>query len=121
MSTNETEVNAAGPEEQNRVVSGANEPKQTQPTKSRKRHGKGFVYLSLGDCDEALMKIDSHEKKMSVEQFASALGHKQPKGRFLHKLEALKTYELILPDTTESVTLTQLAEDMLYGTSKAKA
>ena len=94
----------------------------TNGSKSRTRkHGKGFVYIGLNDCDEALRKIDSHAKTMSIDQFAKALGHKQPKGRFLHKLEALKTFDLIQSDTSESVTLTQLAEDMLYGAAKGKA
>jgi len=128
MSINETEVKAAGTEGQTGVVSqdaeqipNTSDTKQIEPPKSRKRHGKGFVYLSLSDSDEALRKIDSHAKEMSVGQFATALGHKRPSGRFLHKLDALKTYELILPECSDSVTLTPLAEDMLYGAAKAKA
>lgn len=94
----------------------------TNGSKSKTRkHGKGFVYIGLNDCDEALRKIDSHAKTMSVEQFARALGHKQPKGRFLHKIDALKAFDLIQSDTSDSVTLTQLAEDMLYGAAKGKA
>lgn len=89
--------------------------------KGRKKHGRGFVYIGLGDCDDALRKIDSHAKTMSIEQFASALGHPAPKGRFLQKLDALKAFGLIDADTSESVTLSQLAEEMLYGAVKAKA
>lgn len=89
--------------------------------KQTRKHGKGFVYIGLKDCDDALRKIDSHAKTMSVEQFASALGHDAPKGRYLHKVEALKTFGLIDSDTAEAVTLSQLGEDMLYGADKTKA
>lgn len=86
-----------------------------------RKHGKGFVYIGLSDCDDALRKIDSHAKTMSIDQFARSLGHKQPKGRFLHKLDSLKAFGLIQSDTSDSVTLTQLAEDMLYGAAKTQA
>ncbi len=88
---------------------------------SVRRHGKGFVYLGLKDCDDALRKIDSHAKEMSAESFARALGHDEPKGRFLHKIEAMKAFGLIEPDTAETVRLSTLADDMLYGANKARA
>lgn len=94
---------------------------EAQEASERKKHGKGFVYIGLKECDDALRKIDSHAKAMSVGQFASALGHPAPKGRFVQKLDALKTFGLIEADTSETVRLTQLAEDMLYGATKSKA
>ena len=90
-------------------------------SREKRRHGKGFVYISLKDCDDALKKIDPNAKTMSVGQFASSLGHNAPKGRFQHKVDALKTFGLIENDTSEVVTLSQLGEDMLYGADKAKA
>lgn len=96
-------------------------PDASRADRGRKKHGKGFVYIGLKDCDEALRKIDSHAKTMSIGQFASALGHPAPKGRFLQKLDAIKAFGLIETDTSESVTLSQLADDMLYGAAKAKA
>jgi len=92
-----------------------------QESAERKKHGKGFVYIGLKECDESLRKIDSHAKAMSVGQFASALGHTVPKGRFVQKIEAIKAFGLIEPDTSETVTLSQLGEDMLYGAAKSKA
>lgn len=83
-----------------------------------RKHGKSFVYIGLKDCDDALRKIDPHEKQMSIEGFARALGHDAPKGRFNHKLDALERFTLIERDT-EHVRLTSLAIDMLYGGSEA--
>lgn len=83
-----------------------------------RKHGKSFVYIGLKDCDDALRKIDPHEKQMSIDGFARALNHDAPKGRFLHKLEALERFTLIEKDT-ENVRLTTLAIDMLYGGSEA--
>lgn len=84
-----------------------------------RKHGKSFVYLGLKECDDALRKIDPHEKQMSIDGFARALGHKDgPKGRFLHKLDALEKFTLIEKDA-DNVRLTGLAIDMLYGGSDA--
>lgn len=85
---------------------------------SRKPHGKGFIYWSLRDAEDALRKIDHHAKRMSHEGFARALGHKRAEGRFSNKLEALKFYKLAEEDG-EDVVLTPLAIDMLYGGSEA--
>lgn len=85
---------------------------------ARKRHGKGFIYLSLRDADDALRKIDHHVKRMSKEGFARALGHKKAEGRFFNKLDALKLYKLADEDG-DDVVLTALAVDMLYGGSEA--
>lgn len=86
--------------------------------KAEKKYGKGFVYMGLRECDEALRKIDHHEKVMSRVGFSRALGHPEPKGRFLHKLDALQKFSL-LEVTGEEVRLTSLATDMLYGASEA--
>lgn len=86
--------------------------------RSRKPHGKGFVYWSLRDAEEALRKIDHHAKRMSKDGFARALGHKKAEGRFFNKLEALKLYKLAEEDG-DDVVLTGLAVDMLYGGSEA--
>lgn len=83
-----------------------------------RKHGKSFVYIGLKDCDDALRKIDPSEQQMSIEGFARALRHKEPKGRFLHKLDAMERFTLIEKDA-ESVRLTNLAIDMLYGGSEA--
>jgi hypothetical protein len=86
---------------------------------SRKPHGKGFVYLSLRDADEAIRKIDHHAKRMTKDGLARALGHKQgASGRFFNKLEALKLFKLAEEDG-DDVVLTPLAVDMLYGGSEA--
>jgi len=94
-----------------------------QKDRTRRKHGKSFVYLGLKECDDALRKIDPHEKQMSIQGFARALGHNAPKGRFNHKLDALESFTLIEREP-ENVRLTPLAIDMLYGGSesaKAKA
>lgn len=83
-----------------------------------RKHGKSFVYMGLRDCEDALRKIDHHAKSMSREGFARALGHDAPKGRFLHKLDALEKFTLIQLDD-ENVRLTPLATDMLYAGSEA--
>jgi len=83
-----------------------------------RKHGKSFVYIGLKDCDDSLRKIDPHEKQMSIEGFARALGHDAPKGRFMHKLDAMERFSLIERDA-ENVRLTSLAIDMLYGGSEA--
>lgn len=85
---------------------------------AEKRYGKGFVYMGLRECDDALRKIDHLAKTMSKEGFARALGHTEPKGRFLHKLDALQKFTLLQVDD-ENVRLTPLATDMLYGGSEA--
>lgn len=85
---------------------------------AERKHGKSFVYMGLRDCEEALRKIDHHAKSMSREGFARALGHDAPKGRFLHKLDALEKFTLIQLDD-ENVRLTPLATDMLYAGSEA--
>jgi len=108
-------------EDQAEVAEANGHPTKKTGKASSRRHGKGFVYLGLKDCDDALRKIDSHAKAMSTESFAKALGHEEPKGRFLQKLDAMKAFSLVEPDTTESVRLTPLAEDMLYGANKARA
>ncbi|MCX5677065.1 MAG: hypothetical protein NTX87_18910 [Planctomycetota bacterium] len=84
--------------------------------RGRRLHGKSFIYLTLKDADEMLRKIDRHAKKMSKEGFARALGHPEPKGRFLQKLNALEDYKLVDVDA-EYVVLTDLAVEMLYGAS----
>lgn len=98
----------------------AKSPKK--PDKGR-NYGKGFIYLHLGDANDALQKIDTHAKHMSKQGFALALGHKKPNGRFVHKLDALEEYGLIEPHKdSDDVTLTNLAVDMLYGgNEKARA
>jgi hypothetical protein len=110
-------------------VTETNDKPQTEETgvnaksSASRKHGKGFIYMTLRDADEALRKIDHHAKEMSKEGFARALGHDAPKGRFLHKLDALKSYTLI-EVINDMVKLTPLAQDMLYGgseTSRAKA
>jgi len=73
--------------------------------------------MPLRDADEALRKIDHHAKEMSKEGFARALGHDAPKGRFLNKLDALKSFMLI-EVVNDMVKLTPLAEDMLYAGSE---
>jgi hypothetical protein len=93
-------------------------PKDRAGKGTDRKHGKSFVYLGLKECDDALRKIDPHEKRMSIDSFARALGHDAPKGRFLHKLDALQSFTLIERDP-ESVRLTPLAIDMLYGGSEA--
>lgn len=93
-------------------------PKDRASKGADRKHGKSFVYLGLKECDDALRKIDPHEKRMSINSFARALGHDAPKGRFLHKLDALQSFTLIEKDS-EYVRLTQLAIDMLYGASDA--
>lgn len=84
----------------------------------RRRHGKGFIYLSLRDADDALRKIDHHAKRMSKDGFARALGHKKAEGRFYQKTDALCTYRLV-EIAGDDVLLTPLAIDMLYGASEA--
>jgi len=86
--------------------------------RSRKPHGKGFIYWSLRDADDALRKIDHHAKRMSKDGFARALGHKKAEGRFLYKLDAVKLFKLADEDG-DDVVLTGLAVDMLYGGSEA--
>jgi hypothetical protein len=85
---------------------------------SKRRHGKGFIYLSLRDADDALRKIDHHAKRMSKDGFARALGHKKAEGRFFYKLDALKQYKLV-HEESDDVVLSALAVDMLYGASEA--
>lgn len=98
------------------------EARADQPTPgsrtARRPHGKGFIYWSLRDADDALRKIDHHAKRMSKEGFARALGHKKAEGRFFNKLEALKLYKLA-EENGDDVVLTGVAVDMLYGGSEA--
>jgi len=82
--------------------------------KAGRKHGRSFIYLSLEDADKAARKIDEHERRMTKKSFAQALGHRQPVGRFKHKLSALESYGLIKIDG-DNVLLTDLAVDMLYG------
>jgi len=84
---------------------------------SKRRRGRGVIYMGLRDADEALRKIDQHAKSMSIEGFARALGHDAPKGRFLQKLEALRDFKLV-ELKKEDVSLTALATDMLYAGSE---
>jgi hypothetical protein len=86
---------------------------ETGKAAAKRRRGRGVIYMGLREADEALRKIDQHEKSMSVEGFARALGHDAPKGRFLQKLEALRDFKLV-DVTNDSVSLTLLATDMLY-------
>jgi len=121
LAENKAETDTAATSEEAEAQNGE-APDAPRAEKGRKKkHGKGFVYVGLKDCDDYLRKIDSHAQTMSIEQFASALSHPAPKGRFLQKLDALKAFGLIETDTSESVTLSQLAEDMLYGATKAMA
>jgi hypothetical protein len=82
----------------------------------RRVHGKSFIYLNLEDADKELRLIDHQAKRMSREGFARALGHPEPKGRFLQKLNALQEYKLV-EDDPEYVIMTELAVEMLYGAS----
>ncbi|MEX0655786.1 MAG: hypothetical protein WD534_18160 [Phycisphaeraceae bacterium] len=99
----------------------ANDDESRQPKPKRgKSYGKGFIYLHLKDADEGLRLIDSHAKRMSLEGFAVALGHKKPVPRFFSKLDALKEYGLIEDyKGANCVVLTPLAIEMLYGGSEA--
>lgn len=81
-------------------------------------HGKSFIYMALEDADKCLRLIDQHEKKMSIEGFARALGHPEPKGRFRQKLDALEEYRLVQV-IGGHVVLTESAVEMLYGGSEA--
>jgi hypothetical protein len=85
--------------------------------RARRRRGRGVIYMSLRDADEALRKIDQHAKEMSKAGFARALGHDAPRGRFIQKLEALQAFKLV-EVTNDNVQLTSLATDMLYGASE---
>jgi hypothetical protein len=87
-------------------------------SKVKRTHGKGFVYMSLRDVDDALRKIDHHAKRMSKDGLARALGHKKAEGRFRNKLDAMKAFKLADEDG-DDVVLTPLAIDMLYGGSEA--
>lgn len=126
MTTRETTVETVEHESETEAVDESPQQNGQSPKTPKdrgKRHGKGFVYIGLKDCDDALRKIDSHAKAMSIEGFARALGHDAPKGRFNHKIDALKSFGLVEVDA-ESVRLSALAEDMLYGagdSAKSKA
>jgi hypothetical protein len=119
---------AANPDASPEAADPASKPAPDDPASktagaASRKHGKGFIYMNLADADDALRKIDHHAKEMSKEGFARALGHDAPKGRFLHKLDALKSYGLV-ELTKDAVRLTPLAGDMLYGgndASRAKA
>lgn len=121
MMPEQVNVEVGSSNEENTAPDGADASPKRGSARQTRKHGKGFVYIGLKDCDDALRKIDPHARAMSVEQFASALGHDAPKGRFQGKVEALKTFGLIEPNMTDPVTLSQLGEDMLYGADKAKA
>lgn len=84
--------------------------------KSRRPHGRSFVYINLKDADDALRKIDHLAKKMTQENFARALGHEPKSSRFKQKLNALQDYKLVEVDD-DDVKLTELAVEMLYGAS----
>ncbi len=100
------------PVESNGETSDLNGGGETE--KSGRKHGRSFIYLTLEDAEKAVKSIDGHEQRMGKLQFAQALKHPQPKGRFLQKLAALEAYQLVRvePDT---VFLTDLAVEMLYG------
>ena len=121
MTSHDTAEVESTEEDQVEAIGSNGHPAKQGGKASARRHGKGFVYLGLKDCDDALRKIDSHAKAMSTESFARALGHDEPKGRFLHKTDAMKAFGLIEPDVGETVRLSALADDMLYGANKVKA
>jgi hypothetical protein len=104
------------------VTGNADDAKDETPVaaekRSRRSHGKGFVYMGLPAAEEAIRKIDHHAKRMSKDGFARALGHDKAAGRFPNKLEALKLYKLVVEEG-DDVVLTPLAADMLYGMSEA--
>jgi hypothetical protein len=81
---------------------------------TNRQHGRSFIYLSLEDAEKAARTIDGHERRMPIRSFAQGLGHPQPVSRFRHKLAALESYDLVKAEG-ESVKLTELAVDMLYG------
>lgn len=123
MTTNDSEIAmqesaaVADATDESEAADNGNAAKE-RPSKGRKKHGKGFVYVGLKECDDFLRKIDHAAKMMSIEGFARALGHGAPKGRFLHKLDALEKFTLIEKDD-ENVRLTPLATEMLYAGSEA--
>ncbi len=93
--------------------------------KASRKHGRSFIYLSLEDAEKAARKIDEHERRMTKNSFAQALGHPKPIGRFKQKLAALESYDLIKCER-DDVRLTEMAVEMLYGPnenvrSRAKA
>ncbi len=89
--------------------------------KGGRKHGRGFIYLTLESAEKEARKIDEHERRMSKKSFAQALGHSEAVGRFKHKLAALEAYGLVTTDTS-NVRLTDLAVEMLYGpTEQARA
>ncbi len=104
--------------ENGEAPTGGDEITQAAKAARKRQHGKGFIYWSLRDADDALRKIDHHAKRMSKDGFARALGHKKAEGRFFNKLDALKLYKLA-EDDADDVVLTGLAVDMLYGGSEA--
>lgn len=125
MTTNDSEIatqeSAAGadPADESAAADNGSGAKEARPNKGRKKHGKGFVYVGLKECDDFLRRIDHQAKTMSIDGFAKALGHKDgPKGRFPYKLDALEKFTLIEKDD-ENVRLTPLATDMLYAGSEA--
>lgn len=79
-----------------------------------RKHGRSFIYLALREAEAAARKIDEHEKRMTKTNFARALGHPDAKGRFMHKVAALESYDLVKLDGND-VRLTDLAVQMLYG------
>ncbi len=90
------------------------EPEAGSGGKGNRKHGRSFIYLSLEDAENAVRKIDEHERRISKTSFAQGLGHPKPIGRFKQKLAALESYGLIQQDT-QNVRLTDLAVEMLYG------
>ena len=105
-------------DELNLAVGGNEEPNGTngggETGKSGRKHGRSFIYLPLEDAEKAVKSIDGHERRMGKLQFAQALKHPAPKGRFLQKLAALEAYQLVRVED-DTVFLTDLAVDMLYG------
>ncbi len=82
--------------------------------KAGRKHGRSFIYLSLGDAEVAVRKIDQHERRMTKKSFAQALGHPDVIGRFKQKLAALESYGLVTLEGND-VRLTELAMQMAYG------
>lgn len=87
---------------------------ENENEKGGRKHGRSFIYLTLRDAEAAARKIDEQAKRMTKVNFARALGHPDAKGRFIHKLSALESYDLIRLDGND-VRLTDLAVQMLYG------
>lgn len=99
-------------------ITGGSENGGDEAEKSGRKHGRSFIYLTLEDAEKAARRIDEHERRMTKNSFAQALGHPKPIGRFKQKLAALESYELVTLKG-DDVQLTELAVEMLYGPNEA--